>query len=359
VPGTVEGPNDLYAFDGYPGGSCKVDSTPSSPGVAPDWGLYGPGGAKGGASASPNTPGFAAEFGGGWFDYWGSNGDYDCTAIHRGVGYQRVFYATNIANGITLQSFYMTYGGTSWGWLPAPVVFTSYDYGSAIDETRGLRDKARVMKQMGEFIAAVPDIRRMDKGEAVTPSNDKVRVYHNVNRRDGQPPLCRGPQSQQRHRRRGLHLQGEDPRRRVRGPLADQGPGQQDADGQLRPGRPAAGLFDVRDPDAPEVERRRPGPAVRPRRRGGRDGAALCLRAEGRGAGGRGRSAFDAAKGDLKLTYAHKGLARVRITGGGRPPLTLLLADAETGQTFWRRDALLVRGPGLVRATRSRAACSA
>ncbi|MGH1559188.1 hypothetical protein ACRAWD_18850 [Caulobacter segnis] len=36
-------------------------------------------------------------------------------------------------------------------------------------------------------------------------------------------------------------------------------------------------------------------------------------------------SAFDAAKGDLKLTYAHKGLARVRISGGGRPPLTLLL----------------------------------
>ena len=40
--------------------------------AAPDWGLYGAGGAKGGASASPNTPGFAAEFGGGWFDYWGS-----------------------------------------------------------------------------------------------------------------------------------------------------------------------------------------------------------------------------------------------------------------------------------------------
>jgi len=60
-------------------------------------------------------------------------------------------------------------------------------------------------------------------------------------------------------------------------------------------------------------------------------------------------SAFDAAKGDLKLTYEHKGLARVRIVGGGRPPLTLLLVDAETGQTFWRRDDLLIRGPGLVR----------
>ena len=32
----------------------------------------------------------------------------------------------------------MTFGGTSWGWLPAPVVYTSYDYGAAIDEARQL-----------------------------------------------------------------------------------------------------------------------------------------------------------------------------------------------------------------------------
>jgi beta-galactosidase GanA len=349
VPGTVEGPNDLYAFDGYPGGSCKVDSTPSSPGVAPDWGLYGPGGAKGGASASPNTPGFAAEFGGGWFDYWGSNGDYDCTAQHRGVGYQRVFYATNIANGITLQSFYMTYGGTSWGWLPAPVVFTSYDYGSAIDETRGLRDKARVMKQMGEFIAAVPDIRRMDKGEAVTPSNDKVRVYHNVNAETGShlyvvvhnPSSATGDEAFtfKIKTRDGEYvvpsrIKGQDSKMLMAG--YDLG-GQRlvystseiqthlkwnDGDLALLYGRAGeAGETVLRYASAPKVE---------------------VL--EGEVASG-----FDAAKGDLKLTYAHKGLARVRIAGGGRPPLTLLLADAETGQTFWRRDGLLVRGPGLVR----------
>jgi beta-galactosidase GanA len=70
-------------------------------------------------------------------------------------------------------------------------------------------------------------------------------------------------------------------------------------------------------------------------------------------------SAFDAAKGDLKLTYAHQGLASVRITGGGRPPLTLLLADAETGQTFWRRDdCWCAARPGAQRRP-SRAACSA
>jgi hypothetical protein len=38
------------------------------------------------ASASPDTPGFLAEIGGGWFDYWGSNGNYACNAVQRGRG---------------------------------------------------------------------------------------------------------------------------------------------------------------------------------------------------------------------------------------------------------------------------------
>ena len=349
VPGTVEGPTDLYAFDGYPGGNCRVDSKPAGPGVAPDWGLYGPGGAKGGASASPNTPGFLAEFGGGWFDYWGSNGDYDCTAIHRGVGYQRVFYATNIANGFTLQSFYMTYGGTSWGWLPAPVVFTSYDYGSAIDEARGLRDKAKVMKQMGEFVASVADLTRMDKGEAVVPSNDKVRVYHNVNVEKGSHlyVVVHNPSSATGDEAFTFKVRTRDGEyvvpSRIKGQdskmlMASYDLGGQrlvystseiqthlkwnDGDLALLYGRAGeAGETVLRYASAPKVEVIEGGV----------------------------QSTFDAAKGDLKLTYAHRGLTRVRITGGGRPPLTLLLADAETGQTFWRRDDVLVRGPGLVR----------
>ena len=41
VPGTVTGPNDLYAFDGYPGGTCNTNATPGSPSAAPDWGIWG------------------------------------------------------------------------------------------------------------------------------------------------------------------------------------------------------------------------------------------------------------------------------------------------------------------------------
>ena len=100
VQKTVPGPVDMYAFDGYPGGTCTVEGEPTRDIPAPDWGYYGTGGARAAHRPRPNTPGFVAEFGGGWFDYWGSNGGYECNAIQRGRRYQRVFYGTNLANGI-------------------------------------------------------------------------------------------------------------------------------------------------------------------------------------------------------------------------------------------------------------------
>jgi len=180
VPGTVSGPTDLNAFDGYPAGTCHTDGTPGSANTAPDWGIWGPGGAKGGASVSPNTPGSAAEFRGGWFDHWGSVGTCDCMAQREGPGYERVFCETNIANRLTLENFCMTFGGTSWGWLPAPVVYTSYDFGAAINEARQLRPKATTMKEVGLFLESTPEITKVDPGPAVTPSSPAVKVYDDV-----------------------------------------------------------------------------------------------------------------------------------------------------------------------------------
>jgi beta-galactosidase len=63
---------------------------------------------------------------------------------------------------------------------------------------------------------------------------------------------------------------------------------------------------------------------------------------------------WDASRGDLRLNYTHGGLARVSISGGGRVPLQLLLADSDTASTFWQLDTdrgpVLARGPYLVRA---------
>ncbi|WP_235190771.1 beta-galactosidase [Amycolatopsis rifamycinica] len=343
VPGTVEGKVDLYAFDGYPGGTCRTDATPGNPNVAPDWGTYGPGGAKGGASASPDTPGFVAEFGGGWFDYWGSNGTYPCTAVRQGPGYERVFYGTNLANGLTIQNFYMTFGGTSWGGLPAPVVYSSYDYGAAIDEGRQLRPKALTMKEIGSFLATVPDLAKMDRGTPVTPSSAAVKVYHNVNPDTGVHfylPV-HSPSNATTDDSFTFPLSTADGDYTV--PLRLTG---QDA-------KYLVANFDVAGQhlvySTSELMAQAAG-TVLLHGRPGEDGETVLRYAT--------RPRVDVLAGDvtttwsgddLRLNYGHDGLARVRISGGGRPPVTLLLADDATADTFWPVGGLLVRGPDLVR----------
>ena len=357
VSGTVTGPNDMYAFDSYPGGTCSSNGSPGSPSVAPDYGFYGSGGATGGATASPNTPGFLAEFGGGWFDYWGSKGTYECTSVREGSGYERVFYETNVANGISLQNFYMTYGGTSWGWLPAPVVYTSYDYGSAISEARQIRDKASTMKELGFFLQSVDPITKQQKSTTVTPSSSLVKVYNNVNPDTGTHfytamhnpssatsndtftfPLTTADGTYTVPQSGTLRLNGQDSKLLV----ADY-----DMDGQhlvystseimthLTRGTSDLALLYGRDGETGEtVLRYASQPTV----------TVLS---------GDVTSTYDAATGDLRLNYTHDGLAKVQITGGGRTPLLLLLADTSTADTFWVQDTssgkVLERGPELVR----------
>ncbi len=357
VPGTVQGPTDLYAFDGYPGGTCHTDGTPGSPNAAPDWGIWGPGGAKGGASASPNTPGFAAEFGGGWFDYWGSVGTYNCTAQREGPGYERVFYETNIANRLTLENFYMTFGGTSWGWLPAPVVYTSYDYGAAINEARQFRPKATAMKEIGLFLQSTPEIAKVDPGPAVTPSSPAVKVYDDVNPDTGTHffvamhnpsnattddtftfPISTADGSYTIPQSGTLRLNGQDSKIL----LADYQLGRQHlvySTSELMTHFSEDGgdlaLLHGRDGEDGETVLRY---ASRPRV----DVLAGTL-----------TSTYDAATGDLRLDYTHDGLTEVRILARDLPPLLLLIADDTTAGTFWRQDTgagpVLERGPELVR----------
>lgn len=354
VEKTVPGPNDMYAFDGYPGGTCTVNGKPTRGSAAPDWGYYGPGGARGGASASPNTPGFLAEFGGGWFDYWGSNGGYECNAIQRGKRFQRVFYGTNLANGIHIQSFYMGFGGTSWGWLPAPVVFTSYDYGSALSETREVRPKAEELKQLGGLIAAVPDLAGMIPAGKPDISSDKIQVYHNKSpETDARFLLVTHKPSNGQSNDRftftadlpdGLYtlpmqLDGFDAKWLVAGVnLGGQRLVYSTSELQAllkQDGRDIALIYGRTGEAGETVLRYASAPRV------------TVLE-------GGATSAFDAAKGDLKLSYAHRGLTRLRISGGGRPDLLLLIGDEAEGAKFWHVGDALVRGPALVRSAKAK-----
>lgn len=362
VDGVVEGPVDLYAFDGYPGGACTVTREVTRNSPAPDWGFYGPGGAKGGASASPNTPGFAAEFGGGWFDYWGSNGGYECNALQRGKYYQRVFYGTNLANGIYIQSFYMTYGGTSWGWLAAPVVYTSYDYGAAISEPREVRPKALELKQLGQMIAAVPDLAGMIPAGPVTLSSDNVQAYHNKSPETDARFLMvtHAPSNKQTDDRftitadlpdgryqfpqeGTLQLNGFDAKWLLAG--ADLG-GQRlvystsELQTALTQDNREIALFYGRTgEDGETVFRYESEPAV------------SVIEGEA-------DFHYDEESGDLRFNYAHGDLIRIKIEPKEKKPFLLLIGDEAEGVRWWRQDTpegpVLERGPALVRSAEMR-----
>ena len=118
-------------------------------------------------------PLYTPEFQGGAFDPWGGPG-YDKCAQLINDQFANVFYKNNIAAGATAQSFYMTYGGTNWGWLGMPENYTSYDYGAAIRETRQLDPKYYQDKLIGYFTQAVPDLAETDRISAAAPDDPAV-----------------------------------------------------------------------------------------------------------------------------------------------------------------------------------------
>ena len=70
------------------------------------------------------------------------------------------------------------------------------------------------------------------------------------------------------------------------------------------------------------------------------------------------QATWDASRGDLRLDYTHHGLAEVEVSGGGRPPLLLLIADTTTAEGFWPEQTsagpVLAEGGYLVRTAAAR-----
>ncbi len=346
---------DLYGYDGYPNGGCDNATDPGKPKPVPDNGMWSTSQPQVGALASPKTPGFAAEYGAGWFDYWGSQGTYACTAKRLGGGYERTFYGADLANAITIHSIYIAFGGTTWGWMPASVVYSSYDYGAPIAEDRTLRDKAFTMKQLGQFAqAAAPMLTDLDKGAALYPTSANVRLYHDVSPAgdlifaihspsDGlgndafQYRLTTKDGSYLIPQAGTLRLNGQDAKLMLAGFAL----GRQhlvystsDLQTQLSQGTTdIALLYGRAGEDGETVLRYKIKPKVE------------VLE-------GQATPVYDAKTGDLRLNYVHKGLIRVRVSGGAAP-LLLLIGDDATAQQFWRQDTaagpLLERSPALIR----------
>jgi beta-galactosidase len=343
------GAPDLYATDTYPAGfDCNRTSFPG----LTDYRFL--------RSGVGDRPFIWGEFQGGAFDPWGGPG-YDRCRQMTGPTFERMFYNNNIENQFTVHNIYMTYGGTSWGWQADPnVVYTSYDYGAAFNEQRELTEKVPVLKQQAYLVASVADLAKTDDLGQQSNPNPALRVWVKEN-----------PDTQSRfyfvrHAGSGTSATNESTTFSVDVPDGTYTVPQQAGTALQINGRDFKIL-----PAGYDLERQRlvysTSEIMTHTNVGDRDVALLHGRAGEPGetvlryaaepdvqvVAGDVTTAWDAAAGDLRLNYTHGGLARVRIVGGGRPPLELLLADSDTASTFWRLETdqgvVLARGPYLVR----------
>ncbi|KAI8914847.1 beta galactosidase [Powellomyces hirtus] len=173
-PGAV----DIYAWDGYPNGfDCSNPEKWSN--SQPDSYF---------TRRQSHSPLFIAEYQGGSFDPWGGLGFEKCRTLTNAN-----FERDNIGAGVTMQNFYMTFGGTNWGHLATPSVYSSYDFhhgylsdvdmskdGAAISESLSLTTKYSEQKLIAYFLQASPDIAKTDYLESRS-SNAKVRIRALVN----------------------------------------------------------------------------------------------------------------------------------------------------------------------------------
>lgn len=88
----------------------------------------------------------------------------------------------HLAQGVTLHHVHTAFGGTSWGWLPAPSApGPTYDPTAAIDEARRPTAKAAPLHQLGQLLRHVPDFTRLEEAAGLRAADDRLRVRHLAN----------------------------------------------------------------------------------------------------------------------------------------------------------------------------------
>jgi len=317
---------------------------------ATTWGPWGEGVTE---RVRPDAPVFAAEYQAGAIDL--PNVGFEGCRELTGPQYMKFFHKNNlIQSGVTASSYYMGFGGTNWGWLGQPNdVYTSYDYGAAITESRQLTAKYDEFKRQGYFLQALTPLTKTDPATAPTSSNAILQAVERVNPDTGTQFVLLRHTDRAATTDDSTVLDWSTPDGRYQVPtrligrdakvfVAGYNLGGQRlvwSTSEIMThatinGRDVALLYGT-DTTAGSTVLRYP---TRPR--------VTVL-------DGSVTSSYAPSSGDLRLDYSHSGLARVLISGGGRRPLLLLLGTDATAAEFWRADTnagpVLVRGTSLVR----------
>ncbi|KXS96174.1 hypothetical protein AC578_2652 [Pseudocercospora eumusae] len=145
----VGGSVNIYGLDSYPGGLSCTDPDAGFKVVRTYYQWF--------HNYSFTQPSFVPEFEAGYFQPWGGKFFDTCLAMHD-PQFADVFYKNNIGQRVTLQSLYLAFGGTNWGNLAAPVVYTSYDYSAPMNEKREVTTKFKQTKLVALFTRASAEL---------------------------------------------------------------------------------------------------------------------------------------------------------------------------------------------------------
>ncbi|VDB90655.1 unnamed protein product [Peniophora sp. CBMAI 1063] len=145
-----QGAVDIYCGDSYPQGTSRWSQTQLV------YYAYH-------KAAAPSNPLCLAEFGAGWLMGWNSGAlggtgyeKYETTLDNN--EYEAVFYKDAYGQTATIFNVYMGFGGTNWGQTAEPTVYTSYDYGAAVNENRVATLKMNEMRLQGAFLRVAREL---------------------------------------------------------------------------------------------------------------------------------------------------------------------------------------------------------
>ncbi len=137
----------------------------------------------GGAAAA--GPILIPELQGGWFNQWGHDHGFDEIYDYYGDDYQKTLADSYLIQGVNILSFYMYYGGTNWGTLGDPDVYTSYDYSASIREFGFLSGRLAKLRKSALFLRSFADelaeSDAVDLDLAATPSGLVAGARRSVN----------------------------------------------------------------------------------------------------------------------------------------------------------------------------------
>ncbi|RCI02881.1 hypothetical protein CU098_011347, partial [Rhizopus stolonifer] len=130
----------------------------------------------GGAKESPM---FIPELQGGWFNHYQLQHTYDQIFDYYGDEYTKLILETSFAQGVTMASTYIIYGGTNWGAIGDPDVYTSYDYSGCIREFGMLSSRGRNVRKSVLLTRSFDPY--FTKTERVAHPNVKSSLAHTLN----------------------------------------------------------------------------------------------------------------------------------------------------------------------------------